>query len=244
MKILKIQSNHYPSPTDDDIFTHWKKDINSIYKEWTYLYSDYIYFRNVAKGIDDTSNHDFFYIAYRYYSQSLCLAVRKSVDQNQKSISLIIILSSMYIHNEMFTKSKSFLGNNIKEHYENMFKVKWNSFTEETNRKYISKSIIHSKTEQLISLVNPIKMLTNTSIAHSSKKKIPEQIVAKYNDLWKAANFIIGLLKDLNLLLNISSPSLDKSHRFYSYTDFNNPQFSEKHEPATLESEKFEHIVL
>ncbi len=44
----------------------------------------------------------FFELSQRYFINSLCLAIRNSVDSRSEVISVKGILESMYVHNEFF----------------------------------------------------------------------------------------------------------------------------------------------
>jgi hypothetical protein len=246
MKNFRVATDHYPSPYKVNIIDLWSADINKIYTDWIYLYTDHIFFSNVAKGIKSSNTlkknkpYDFFYMAYKYYINSLCLAIRSAVDPDPQSVSLLIVLSSMYIHNEFLTLEHG--KKIVPEGFEDNYEMVWNKFTEEGNRQFISKKILFNKIEKLIKVTNPVKKYANKNLAHRNREGTKKQST-KYSDIWNSANFIISLLADIDLLLTFSSQSLYalKSNR---YSHLYGAWFNEDFRPEEPEVEKFEHIVL
>jgi len=208
MKKFSIRSTQYSSPFSNDILKMWRDDIEKINKHWIMLFTDYVFLKDVMKGI--TKSHEeskglkfgFLDMTEKYYVISLCIAIRNTIDNREEVRSLKGILDSMYVHNEFFTFERALEVVPDDNYLKNEYKGIWNKFTEPKNREFISQKLILGIIEELIEITKPIITYSNRYLTHVARddKLLGNPIT--YKDMWDAAQFILDLLKELVVLLN------------------------------------------
>ena len=134
----------------------------------------------------------FFELSQRYFINSLCLAIRNSVDSRPEIISVKDILESMYVHNEFFTRDRSIEVTGNDELWLEKHMVDWRKYTDSENESYISKRIILGKIAELNRITEPVIKYTDKNITHFSRKKQSQEEEATFKNVWDASNYILN----------------------------------------------------
>lgn len=244
MKNLIIRSTQYPNPLESDLINLWQQDIESIYNLWVQVFTDNKFYLDVIEGIEKTHGPDkdkfyFVFTSYHYFIQYICLEIRRTADVDSRTISIMGILSSMYVHNQLFPLERGLknLNSQDNDYLKNEYVDLWKEFADEKNN-YLSQKKILELINDLISVVDPVKIYVDKKLAHNEKDA---NVNLTYQQLWDSANYILRLIDKLKLLLNFSSGSFDAIPQYDKYNHLYKAFWNDNFKPNRDEEERFRH---
>ena len=247
-KEFQIKSTQYPSPFEGDLLKLWRSDIKKINSRWRRMYSDYVFIKQVVDGVfenpdSDGSYLDLFYLSEMYFTNSLCIEIRNTVDSRSEVISIKGILESMYVHNEFFTLERSVEVTGKEKYLDKEYMIDWRMFTEKNNEDFISKRKLLGKITELIDITSPVIKYTNKNLTHFSRKNQSKKVTACYTQIWDAANYILKLLKELDFILNFTEENYLEVPQYDKFGHLYVPFWKEEYKPKNYfdEQEKFVH---
>jgi len=200
---MEININQFKQREPEKLVKSWKDALSKIYKEWCFVYSNYIFWARTYSGVCQSygyeNAHTFILVekSLLLFMNDVVVHVRKTCDKDTKVRSLIGLLSSMYAHNEFFPCSiitADLISSKKKDIYENVYK----NFNNSKNLTQLSKSSIIQKIENLKAIIKPVREYADKSLLHTEEKYKTE---TNQNDLWEATNYILELIKEMKALL-------------------------------------------
>lgn len=244
MKNFIITSSHYPNPQYHDLVKYWRDDIEKIYQLWISVYTDNKFYQDVLRGIqhshkEEISDFHLVHTSYNYFIKFICVEIRRSVDADRRTISLLGILNSMYVHNQLLTIEKGMEAINKPEYdyFIDQYKGIWRDFGDSSLNCLDKKKII-KRISQLKKATKPVKDFVDKGVVHFEREGKQE---LTYKQIWDSANHIKELIDDLKLLLDFSAGSYDSIPQFDLYGHLYKPFWSADYLPERDEVEKFKH---
>lgn len=178
----------------------WLKELKEIHDKVFFLNENNKYFHQLVKDFNSKKlDFEIFRFCRRNYVTFMAMAVRRLIDRDNRTISLIKILDDLYKNSEAFTR-KWFLKQFPGAENESLFKKFFGS------GESLNKEVVESDIQKLIFITKKIKDFADKWEAHWDKKRF-KVTTPNFNDLDMAVIRIVAIYKKYYYLLKQSSIS-------------------------------------